>query len=302
MKMVNRKTKEEKELKYNKFLLFLYNNILGRIILKILNNRLISKIVGSYMNSSLSKKRINKTIKNNNINMSLYEKRDFKSFNDFFTRHKINLDFDIDKSHFVSPADSKLLAIKLNKESSFDIKGSTYNLKNIINKDLSIEYQNGYALIFRLEVTDYHRYHYIDDGTRDEYNYIPGCLHTVQPIAYEKYKVFHRNAREYTVLHTKNFGDIIEVEVGAMMVGKIVNNKNITSFHKGEEKGYFEFGGSTIILFVKENTVFLDEDILFNSTLGKETIVSCGEKIGIKCNIKKNSDNKEKNEKNSKKY
>ena len=292
MKMVNRKTKEEKELKYSKFLLFLYHNILGRILLKTLNNRLVSKIVGSYMNSSLSKRRINKTIVKNNIDMSLYEKRDFTSFNDFFTRHKEKLNFDMDKNHFVAPADSKLLAIKLNKNSSFDIKGSIYNLENIINRDLSLEYQNGYALIFRLEVTDYHRYHFIDDGTRDEYNYLPGCLHTVQPIAYEKYKVFHRNAREYTILHTNNFGDIIEVEVGAMMVGKIVNDKKKISFHKGEEKGYFEFGGSTIILFMKENTILLDEDILFNSTLGKETIVSCGEKIGIK-----NCKNKEKNAK-----
>ena len=282
MQMVNRKTKKETELKYSKSVKFLYNNFFGRIILKLISNRFVSNIVAKYMNSKLSIKRIDKTIRENNIDMNLFEKKDYQSFNDFFLRKKKTLNFDMVNDHFVSPCDSKLLVMKLNSDASFDIKGSVYTLKDIIDKDLTSEYQNGYALIFRLEVTDYHHYHFIDDGTIDNYKYIKGCLHTVQPIAYEKIKVFHKNAREYTTLHTKNFGDIIEVEVGAMMVGKIVNNKEITNFKKGDEKGYFEFGGSTIILFVKENSLIIDDDILLNSTFGKETIVLCGEKIGIK--------------------
>ena len=281
MKIVNRKTKEEKTLEYSGSVKFLYTDLFGRVILKLINNRLISKIVGKYMNSKLSIKRINKTIKDNNIDMSLFEKKEYTSFNDFFIRKKKNLDFDMNKDHFVSPCDSKLLAIKLSKDSSFDIKRSIYTLKDIIKEDLTSKYQNGYALIFRLEVTDYHRYHFIDDGTLENYKYIKGRLNTVQPIAYNK-KIFHTNSREYTTLHTKNFGDIIEVDVGALLVGKITNNKTIKSFKKGEEKGYFEFGGSTIVLFVQENKIVLDNDILLNSTLGKETIVSCGEKIGIK--------------------
>ena len=282
MKIVDRKTKKERLLEYSGSVKFLYTSLLGRLILKLINNRFISKIVGSYMNSKLSIRRINKTIKDNNIDMSLYEKKEYTSFNDFFTRRKKNIDFDKEKNHFVSPCDSKLLVIKLNKDSSFDIKGSRYNLKNIINKDLTNEYSDGYALIFRLEVSDYHRYHFIDDGTLDNYNYIKGKLNTVQPIAYNR-KIFHTNSREYTTLHTKNFGDIIEVDVGALLVGKITNNKDIKNYKKGDEKGYFEFGGSTIILFIKDKKVIIDNYILLNSTLGKETVVSCGEKIGIKC-------------------
>lgn len=281
MKMFNRKTKEEKTLEYSGSVKFLYTDLLGRIILKLINNRLVSKIVGKYMNSRLSIKRINKTIKENNIDMSLYEKKEYTSFNDFFTRKKKNLNFDTNKDHFVSPADSKLLVMKLNKNSSFDIKNSIYTLKDIVKEDLTDKYKNGYALIFRLEVTDYHRYHFIDDGTLDNYKYIKGRLNTVQPIAYNK-KIFHTNSREYTTLHTKNFGDVIEVDVGALLVGKITNDKKIIKYKKGDEKGYFEFGGSTIIMFVEENKVIIDNDILLNSTLGKETIVSCGERIGIK--------------------
>ncbi len=280
MIIVNRKTHEEYEMIYNKSVIFLYKTLIGRCILKIISNRLVSKIGGFYMNTSFSKRRIPKTIKDNKIDMSLYEKREFKSFNDFFTRHKKEIHFDMHKKHFIAPCDAKLLAIKLSKNASFDIKGSVYTLKDIIKKDITDDYKNGYALIFRLEVGDYHRFHFIDDGERDEYQYIKGCLHTVQPIAYEKYRIFHRNAREYTVLHTENFGDVIQVEIGALMVGKITNNKSITKFKKGDEKGYFEFGGSTIILFVKDEELIVDNDILLNSALGKETIVSVGEKIG----------------------
>ena len=282
MKIVDRQTKQEYEMTYDNSVKFLYNNVLGRIILKFINNHLISKIVGTYMNSKLSLKRIDKTIKENNINMNLYEEKKYTCFNDFFTRKKKDLKFDKNKNHFVSPADAKLLVIKLDDKARFDIKRSIYTMKDIIDKDLSKKYQNGYALIFRLEITDYHRYHFIDNGYLEQYKYIKGKLHTVQPIAYQKYKVFHTNSREYTVLHTENFGDILDIDVGAMMVGKITNHKDKKKFVRGEEKGYFEFGGSTIILFVEDKKVILDNDLLLNSALGKETIVKVGEKIGIK--------------------
>lgn len=260
---------------------FLYGTFLGRILLKLVTNKLTANIVRWHFNRFWSKPRIKRTIKENNIDMSLFEDAEYRNFNEFFLRRKKDLNFDMDKNHFVSPCDSKVIVYKLNKLSAFDIKGSKYNISEIIEKDLD-EYENGYALVFRLEVMDYHYYHFIDDGTLDEYKSIKGCLHAVLPIAFKKYKIFHTNAREYTTLHTKNFGNIIQVEVGALNVGKIVNNKKVTSFKRGDEKGHFEFGGSTIILFVKDKEIIVDDDILLNSTLGKETIVSCGEKIGVK--------------------
>ena len=88
MIIVNRKTKEERTLQYSGSVIFLYTSIIGRVILKLINNRFISKVVGRYMNSKISTKRINKTIKENNIDMSLFEKKEYTSFNDFFTRRK----------------------------------------------------------------------------------------------------------------------------------------------------------------------------------------------------------------------
>ena len=281
MKIVDRKTKKEREVINPNGANFLYNTFIGRIILKLLIHRFTANIVEKYMSSKLSVKRIDRTIKENNIDMSIYVDEEYHCYNDFFLRRKKDLKYDMNKDHFVSPADSQLLAIKLSKNSTFDIKGSIYSVDDIVPKGMLDGYENGYCLIFRLEVADYHHYHFIDNGTMDESKFIKGVLHAVLPISMKKYKIFHTNSREYTILHTENFGDIVNVEVGALNIGKIVNEK-VKKFKRGDEKGHFEFGGSTIILFVKDNKVIIDEDILLNSTLGKETSVSCGEKIGIK--------------------
>ena len=282
MIVVDRESKKEYEYKYGKLVRFLYNTFLGRMFLKLLTNKTFANIGASFMKSSLSKGLADKKVKKYNIDMRKYEKPEYKSYNEFFVRKQNQISFDSNKTSFISPCDSKLMIFKLDEDRKFDIKGSIYSASEIINDASINEFKDGYALIFRLDVNDYHHYIYVDDGKRSEYQFIKGILHTVQPIAYDKVKVFHRNSREWCVLRTDNFGDIIQVEVGALLVGKIRNDKNITKFKKGDEKGFFEFGGSTIILFVKKDEVLFDEDILTNSSEGKETIVHCGEKIGQK--------------------
>jgi len=183
-------------------------------------------------------------------------------------------------SHFISPCDSKLTVYKIGKSSVFRIKGSRYRVSDLIQNDfLAKRYEGGYCMIFRLEVDDYHRYCYIDSGTKTENTFINGELHTVNPIALEHYNIYKRNCREYTVLHTENFGDVVQVEVGAMMVGRIVNRHGAAEVVRGEEKGKFEFGGSTIVLLVQEDMIRIDDDILRNSAENIETVVKYGEKV-----------------------
>lgn len=275
------KIKNNKE---DKTTLFLYNTILGRLLLKILTLRIISKIGGLFLSSSLSKIFIKKFIRKNNINMSDYENIKYKSFNDFFIR-KIKSNkrpINTDKNTLISPCDAKLSYYKINENSMFKIKDSYYSINDLIKNDISKEYINGYALIFRLCVDDYHRYSYIDNGTKEDNQYIKGVLHTVRPIALNNYNIYKTNSREWTVLITDNFNDVIEIEVGALMVGKIINHHKKHTFKKGEEKGYFKFGGSTIVLLFKENTIKIKKDILNNSLNNIETIVKLGETIGNK--------------------
>ena len=283
MQIVNRETKEISNYEPSKFVKYMYEKPSGRIILKLLSNKAMANLSRVYMNTFLSIPYKNRIIKKNHVDMNLYEDGKYNSYNSYFKRKLKEINFDKDKDTFISPSESKLLVLKLDNDTKLDIKGSIYTLKEIINDDIYKEYINGYAMIFRLEATNYHRYIYIDDGRREMYKHIKGKLHTVQPIAYKHYKIFHENSREWTILHTKNFDDVIQVEVGAMMIGKINNNRT-TLFKKGDEKGNFEFGGSTIILFVKDGIIKIDEDILENSKNFMETTVNVGESIAKKIN------------------
>jgi len=278
----------EKFQKQNSVLNFLYGSFYGRLFLKLLTRPFISKIVGSYMNSGRSRKMIDGFVTKQGIDMTLFEEKEFISYNDFFTRkikpQKRPIDFQ--NNSFISPCDSKLSVFKIDNDSVFEIKDSLYSVFDIIGgNNKAGEFVGGWCLIFRLDVDDYHRYCYIDNGSKGENFFIKGELHTVKPIALNSYNVYKRNCREYTFLQTENFGEVCQIEVGAMMVGRIKNLHDVYSFKKGEEKGMFEFGGSTVILLVKNNILEIDEDIVSNTRNGFETVVKMGEKIGNKLEV-----------------
>ena len=283
--MDTKKTIDLNNLKKDSALKFLYENPFGRIILKGITLPFVSSIVGKYMSSSLSKRRIKKFISANGINMEEYEDRDFHSFNDFFTR-KIKENrrpLPQDKEVLFSPCDGKLSAYKIDKDTVLPFKGSHYTISQLLNNnDLAEKYSDGYCLVFRLAVDDYHRYSYIDSGVKGENVKIKGKLHTVQPIALEKSPVFIQNSREYTVMHTENFGDVVQVEVGALMVGKIKNHQGKGKIIRGEEKGMFLLGGSTIILLLNSGEVQVEELFFENTKNHLETVVKIGESLGRK--------------------
>lgn len=267
--------KNDKYIKLNTSLAlkFLYNTVLGRIILKLITGKLVTRVYAKYMSSKLSTIKIKKFIKKNNINMDEYQIQEYKSFNDFFMR-KIKDDKRSIGDNLIAVSDAKLSVYKIDENSKFNIKNSIYTIEELIGDKK--EYK--YALIFRLCVDDYHHYIFPDNGNIVSSKRIEGVLHTVQPVALKKYKVFHENSREVTYLNCENLGDVCYIEVGALMVGKIVNEKK-DKFIKGEEKGHFEFGGSTIIMLINK-AISINEKILENSNKDIETIVKLGENIG----------------------
>ncbi len=269
--------------KQNKLLKKLYGTVFGRKMLKFLTKPTISHVVGRFMDSKLSKPLIKRFVKNSKIDLSQYIMYDFLSYNDFFTR-KIKPEMrpvDMDFSHLISPCDSKLSVYKIDRNSIFRIKGTRYRVCDLLqNKALADHFCGGYCCIFRLEVDDYHRYCYIDNGTKTRNVFINGELHTVNPIALDHYNIYKRNCREYTMMRTEHFGNVVQVEVGAMLVGRIVNYDHSGTIRRGIEKGMFEFGGSTIVMLFEKDRVKIDDDILGNSAEGIETVVKYGEKIG----------------------
>lgn len=261
---------------------FLYRTFLGRLILKILVLPFVTRVVGKYKNGKASARGIKKFVKKNGINMGEYEEREFSSFNDFFAR-KIKAGarpIDDNPLSLIAPCDGKLSVYSADGD-GYCIKGSYYKLADLIGKENAEAFRGGTLLVFRLAVDDFHRYSFFDGGTAEDAVKINGVFHTVNPVAMEKYKVFSLNSREYTLLHTENFGDAVYTEIGALMVGKIVNS-NKKSFVRGEEKGYFEFGGSTVVITLKKGAVKIDDDISENAKKGYETKVRLGEKIGEK--------------------
>lgn len=265
----------------DKFVQFLYNRVSGRVLLKIcLVRPWLSKAVSVYQKSRFSKRDIIPFIQKHNIDTTHWNVDSFRSFNDFFIRKK-KLSVSDDPKDFTAIAESKLSVYNIDEDLCLDIKNSKYTVEEIVgSKELAEQYSDGLCLVFRLSANNYHRYLFPDSGKLKKTYKIKGTLHTVRPVA-AKYKVFSRNSREVSILETENLGNVVQVEVGAMLVGKIRNHA-VSSFVKGDEKGYFEYGGSTSILLLNNNVV-IDADIIEQTKKGYEVKVDIGEKIGRIC-------------------
>ncbi|MDC9031936.1 phosphatidylserine decarboxylase [Columbia Basin potato purple top phytoplasma] len=270
---------------------FLYSNLnkrfWKRVLLRICISKIFNLLFSLYLKSFFSKLHLKKVIKTNNINLELFNKQKFSSYNDFFIRKYKKISFCHDPSIFISPGEGKISVLPITKNNIYSIKGVNYHLSDLLkNNSLASSFLKGYFVILRLRPFDYHRYIFMDDGIQKKENIkkIKGKLHTVNPIAFKYFNVFHENSREYNILETKNFSTIIQIEVGALLVGKI-NNHPITSFQKGEEKGFFSFGGSTIILLIKKNKVIFDKIFIENSLKNIETKINIGDRLGYKMNI-----------------
>jgi len=261
----------------------LYGSVWGRMLLRPLVSPVVSKIAGAFLSSRLSVGLIKPFIRQNGIDMEPYEPTDYRSYNEFFSR-KIRPErrsIEQNPACLIAPCDSKLTVLPISEECVFTLKHTPYTVASLLkNEELAAQYEGGYALIFRLTVDDYHRYCYMADGAKTANTRIPGVLHTVNPIANDVYPIYKENSREYTTLHTEAFGDLLIMEVGALLVGRIVNHHQAAKVHRGQEKGYFQFGGSTVVVLLKKNAAVIDEDLLANSLEGVETVVKMGEVIG----------------------
>ncbi len=268
---------------------WLYNSSLGKATLHTLVKRkMLTMLGGWYMSSRFSKKKVDKFIKQYQIDLSNYKISDSKAylnFNDFFFR-QIQEEKRPIGSGLVSPADGKVLAFQSIADiSSFFVKGSEFTFKTFLkNDELANKYADGAMLIVRLAPTDYHRFHFPASGLVSETKSIKGRYFSVSPMALKKsLEIFCQNYRTYSILKTEAFGDIIISEVGATMVGSIIQTyQSDSQVEKGDEKGYFAFGGSTLVLFFEKDKVKLDQDLLDNTRKGYETAVCMGETIATK--------------------
>lgn len=284
------KTLKEEHIFQQKLLTAIYGTKWGRFLVTVLlRRRIFSALYGAYCNSSLSKQKINRALKG--YDFRVHEINDpldhFKTFNAFFTRtlKEGARPLHPSKHHLISPADARLLVYPIQDTLVIPIKGASFLLSDLLkDKALAKTFDEGLCLVFRLAPVDYHRFIYFDAGHHGPCVDLTGRYHSVHPYAlWQNLPIFTENKRNYTLLHTQNFDDVLYMEIGALLVGRIVQRlPNGGTFDRGQEKGLFEFGGSTLVLLFKKNTITLHEDILHHSEKGIETQIELGTSIGTK--------------------
>lgn len=283
-KTVERLTRNAPASAQERVLSALYDHALGRCLLRPLVSPWFSELGGRLLNTRLSALAVRPFVRANQIDLMMCEKQHFTSYNDFFKRRLRPEARPVDASPeaFISPCDARLSVYPITEEGTFCIKHTHYTLPQLLDDALLAQrFEGGTLWLYRLCVDDYHRYIYPADARKSKNVHIPGIFHTVNPIANDHYPIYKENTREYCLLKTQEFGTLLMMEVGALLVGKIENcTRTQATVHRGEEKGNFAFGGSTIIVLTQKDTVLPETRFVEHTREGIETKVKMGERVG----------------------
>ncbi len=249
---------------------------------------LFSKLYGYFQKTARSAKKISSFIQHFNVDSSefLAPVESFRTFNEFFIR-KLKPEarpLDPDPLTAIIPADGRYYFYQsIEKIDHFPIKGDTFDLSELLaREDLATKYRDGSMVMARLCPSDYHRFHFPCDCVPDSTHLINGWLHSVNPIAVKKnMRILTQNKRTLCELHTSLFGPVLYIEVGAMNVGSIQETYLPHQSHKkGDEKGFFEFGGSALILLFLRDTILFDPDLIEATEEGYEIRCLFGQPMG----------------------
>lgn len=284
-----KKTIETENIVGKKYLQWLYYKTSGNFFLeRIVKRKLASKFYGVLKNRRGSKKKIRDFIEENKIAEEEFLEKvsEYKNFNEFFYRKLkpgariINQDPQI----LSSPADGRVFIHEnIETDKIVQIKGMDFNLAQLVGSEESIsDYNGGTMLIVRLNPSDYHRFHFPDSGIPSKTKEIKGAYYSVNTGVLDRINnIYLKNKRTVTEFCSDHFGKILYMEIGATFVGTIlqtfVPGERIA---KGDEKGFFKFGGSTVILFIKKDLFIPDDDILEYTDKKIETLVKMGESLG----------------------
>ena len=293
IKFYNRVTgKEDIEMVYgDKFIEWLYESNSGKSLSTLICKAPLSKFYGALQDLPLSQQKVQPFIKKFNIKMEDYlpedgrsEKSPYSSFNQFFIRRFRPGKRPIvqTKTEMAAFSEARYFGYEsVRDDEVVPVKGHNLQPKALLaNTKWEKTFEDGPLLLARLCPVDYHRYHYPDNGSIvDDYR-VSGLYHSVNPLALKsKQDILITNERHVTILETENFGKLAYIEVGAICVGKIIQSKPLDkgrAFARGEEKGYFLFGGSTVIVIGEKGKWKPSADILENTKKGMETYLHLG--------------------------
>lgn len=273
------------------FLSFAYGNPLGKIALHSYIKRPgFSQWYGSRMNRASSRQKIQPFIDTYGLSVDDFADpvSSFANFNQFFYR-KLKPSarpIDADPRSIVFPADGRHLAFpNASAIDSVFVKGQKFDLSRLLQSEqLAARYRQGALVLSRLCPVDYHRFHFPYAGAASHTKLINGPLFSVSPLALRKnLSYFWQNKRTITELRTADIGTVLILEIGATCVGSIHQTyRSSTTVDKGQEKGYFAFGGSSTILLFEPGVISLDPALCERSKYTTETYALMGSPLGYR--------------------
>jgi phosphatidylserine decarboxylase len=282
--------KVEKEEIYGEgFLRWTYGNPLGQLSLHSLVKRaFFSKWYGSRMSAAASRNKVLPFIRDYRLQQEEFadSPESYQSFNEFFFR-KLKpgaRPIHPDPTSAVFPADGRHLGFQdLSKTEGIFVKGAVFTLEKLCgSREMAERYKSGAMLMSRLCPVDYHRYHFPVSGVPSKSTLINGALYSVNPLALRRnINYLTENKRSYCTIDSPEFGKVLMFEVGATCVGSFeYTYLPGIAVRKGDEKGYFKFGGSETITLFEPGRITLAEDLLENSRMNRELYARMGDYLG----------------------
>lgn len=269
------------------FLRWAYGNPMGRLAVELAVKRAwFSRWYGWRMDRPTSKAKIAPFIEAYGLDVSEFADpvESYTTFNEFFYR-KLKPEarpIDPDPNAAVFPADGRHLAIaNLDAADTFYIKGQGFSLKSFLADDaLSAEFTGGAMLISRLCPVDYHRYHFPVSGVAEAPVLINGPLYSVSPLALRRsLAILWENKRSRTLIESPVFGKVVVMEIGATCVGSMHSTFAPGPVEKGQEKGYFAFGGSCLVTLFQPGRIRFQPELLKYSAQSTEVYARVGERL-----------------------
>jgi phosphatidylserine decarboxylase len=271
---------------------WLYDSFSGKALLPLVTQRFVSSAYGLIQDTKWSQRKVLPFIRDFSIKMEEFlpeegasSQAPYSSFNQFFIRRFKSGMRPFVQEPSIMPAFCEARYFghaSIGPETTFPVKGNFLKARDLLGKNFP-EFEGGPLLIARLCPVDYHRFHYPDDGKILESYPVHGDFHSVNPLALKKRPdIFIANERAVTIIQSQNFGKLAYIEVGATCVGKIVQTHKGNEAKRGEEKGYFLFGGSTVVLLGEPGRWKPSDDVLEHSQKGIETYLRLGEAVA-KC-------------------
>jgi len=266
-----------------------YNNPFGRLALAALVKRpIFSHWYGWRMNRPVSMRKVRPFIRTYSLDVREFAEgpESFRTFNEFFYRRlkPEARPIDPDPAAVVFPADGRHLGFPdASQIEGVFVKGQRFDLPKLLgDAELAARYARGTVVLSRLCPVDYHRFHFPLAGRPSDCVQFDGPLYSVNPIALRrKLAYLWENKRTLTMLRTENFGTVLLLEIGATNVGSIVQTYTPeTPVAKGDEKGYFRFGGSSTLLLFAPGRVRLADDLVEQSRNQRELYARVGDRLG----------------------